>query len=732
MTRCIQLQEAFKLALSMMLMYWLALWMNWDMPKYGGLAIVLVSLGTVGASLQKGLMRIVGTTFGLLVGLLTLSLFAQDRWPTMLFLASYLLVIGYFMQTSRYSYAWFVAGFLPPLVWSTSYMKVDTAFHYAIFRYLETTAGIVIYTFVSALFWPRNSGDLLNQQGKAFWAGFRELFGFYRRQLTEGKLPTEAADLRTRLVGNLSQMLTTLQAAYSDTSSVRDQERVWEVLRVNVRALGDALELWRESIGDCRRLDLEQLLPQSGPALDTLDKRLERIVVLWDARQQKEDITETHDDTGLLKPLGLKVDRQSGLDLSHFDRAALMSFVQQLEVLDQVSSEVLRTLRVLARLDTSRGFRSQFIPRDLFQPARWQPQRLMKALYVPICFIVAYIFWIYTDPPTGPSIPYITTAVGLSMVLTPFNPMAVLFIMVVSIWAAVAPVYFFVMPALDSGVGLLSLIFLYTFFFGYLGGRSPMLKLCPIMMFVMMTGISNQQTYSFTGLVNGAMMMILGLSILSVVYMLWTPSRPEWILLSSLKRFFHGCGQITSGFALYRIKDRAKGRKLRKRYYESMVLPVPRELIKVEKNLDYKLFPDNTPEKVKNLVDSLQSISFRLQALEIAHDRVVTHCPDLMTSLSPLGKPLREQLQRVFARWARFERADALGDERAILQQISRDLEKRLDTLDHDKDEVRAEDRMIKNFYALLGSVRSLIEAMADMQSVISQINWDQWAKARF
>ena len=174
----------------------------------------------------------------------------------------------------------------------------------------------------------------------------------------------------------------------------------------------------------------------------------------------------------------------------------------------------------------------------------------MKALYVPLCFIVAYLFWIYTDPPTGPSIPMITTSIGLSMVLTPFNPMAMLFVMVVSIWAAVAPVYFFVMPALDSGVGLLSLIFLYTFFFGYLGGRSPMLKMGPIAMFVMMTGISNQQTYSFIGLVNGAMMMILGLSILSVVYMLWTPSRPERLLLSSLKRFFHGCGHITSGFAL--------------------------------------------------------------------------------------------------------------------------------------------------------------------------------------
>jgi hypothetical protein len=599
-------------------------------------------------------------------------------------------------------------------------MKVDNAFHYAIFRYLETTAGIAIYTLVSTLLWPRNSGDQLNQQGRSFWAGFRKLFGFYRLQLAEGKLPAEAADVRTKLAGNLSQLQTTLQAAYRDTPSVAVQKRVWEVLRVNVRALGDAMVLWRESIGDCRRLDLKQLLPRLGPALDILDKRLERIGVLWDARQQTDAMPDSDDDTGLLKTLELNVDRQSGLDLSHFDRAALMSFGQQLEILDRVSRELFLTLRVLAGLDTSRGFHSQFIPPDLFQPSRWQPQRLMKALYTPLCFILAYIFWIFTDPPTGPSIPMITTVFGLSMVLTPFNPMALLFVMVVSIWVAVAPVYFFVMPALDSGIGLLSLIFLYTFFFGYLGGRSPMLKLGPIAMFVMMTGISNQQTYSF------------GLSILAVVYILWTPNRPERILLSSLKRFFQGCGHIASGFALDRIKDQVKGRKMRKRYFESMVLPVPIQLQKVEKNLDYTLFPDNTPEKVKRLLDSLQSITFSLQSLEIAYDRAAFHSPDLMEPFSPLGKHLRKRLQRVFGSWARFERADALGDERETLKEISRDLEKRLDELADNKDAVSGEDRMIRYFYALLGSVRSLIEAMADTQEVMRQINWDQWARARF
>jgi hypothetical protein len=60
------------------------------------------------------------------------------------------------------------------------------------------------------------------------------------------------------------------------------------------------------------------------------------------------------------------------------------------------------------------------------------------------------------------------------------------------------------------------------------------------------------------------------------------------------------------------------------------------------------------------------------------------------------------------------------------------DLEERLDTFDYDRNEVRIEDRMIQDFYAMLGAVRGLIGAMADTKGVISQINWDQWATERF
>jgi len=727
----IHLQEAFKLVLSVVLFYWLAFWMNWDMPKYGGLAIAVISLDTTGASLRKGLMRIIGTMVGLAVGLLVLAWLAQDRWGTMLFLASYYVMIGYFMLGSRYSYAWFVAGFLPALIWAETYGNVHFAFHYAIFRYLETTAGVVIYTLISAVIWPRNAGDQLNPQGKDLWARIRKLFGLYRHQLTYGELPAEASDLRAGLAGNVTQMFTILEAAYVDTPRVMEKKRVWEVLRVNVRALDNALELWRESIDDCRQLDLKRLMPRLGSGQENIDRRLQRIADLWVARQAPDDDLDTDDDAVLLEPLGLDLDGPACAGLSRFDRAVLLSSVQQLQILDLTSRELLRTLRVLAGLDTSQGFRVQSEQRDLYLPSPWQTERLIKALFPAVCFVVTYIFWIYIDPPGGPMVPMMGGVMALGVVSGGMNPGQLLMVMLVIIWAIVAPIYFFVLPALSTGFGLLSLLFVYTFCFAVLGGRWPLLRSFPLLLLVLMADIRNQQTYAFMGLVEVGMMLTLVMGIIAAVQMLG-PIRPEQILLRSIRRFFQGCGKITEGFSLYRPKKQAKGQKLRKHYYESMVLPVPRQLQAVEKNLNYKLFPHNSPGKVKRLVDNLQSISLRLHAVEIAFSRVIIRFPHLMETLNPLKNEVRGRLQRVFKSWARFEGTDVLEDQRAALKAISRDLEQRLDAREKTGEPDLTDERAPQEFYALVGTVRGLFQAMVETQNVIKQINWGQWAAKRF
>ena len=731
MTQKFQLQEAFKLALSMMLFYWLALTMDWDLPKFGALAIVVISLSTTGASLNKGFMRVAGTGLGALAGFVLLSWFSQSPIGMLLATAVWLVFVGYFLQTARQGDTWFNAGMLAVAVWSSSYMQIDTAFHFATTRFLETAAGVLLFTVVSVLLWPRTSGATLQQQGLALWDNMQKLFGHYRQQLSTGSVQTETAELRTQLAGEYQQLLATLKAAYSDTPVVGAKKHVWERLRTNLRVFGNAQELWRESINDCRELDLKVLLPGLEAALDTLSQRLERGRMLWD--EQKTDIVEQDpDDTALLTALALEKDGHSYQALSHFQQAAITNFVAQLQILDHSSRELLLTLRVLANLDSASSLRSQTKTADPFQSSFWNPDRLVKALFPAICWVVGFAFWYFVNPPGGPGIPMMAAIFGLMMVMAPANLFGLLIVLLLSMFIAVAPVYLFLMPTLDSGFGLLVLIFVYTFVFAYLGGRSPILKIGPLAMFVMMVDINNQQSYSFIALVTTGLVMLMGISIVVIVNRLLSPMHPEKILLRSMRRFLAGSARIIGDFRAFSPRQQRRGRQRRKRVFETAILPVSAQLLTVEKNLDYPLFPDNTLEKVQHLVDSLQSVRLRLLTLETSFTVAESESPELMHSLDDLNEKWRKRICSVLEKWARLEQTDTLIKEWSTGTTLSEDLEQHLDKLQQDKHPDDFDGQALRNLYAVLGSTNSLLDAMHELGNSMQQINWKQWEVARF
>ena len=172
-SRRVQLQEAFKLALSVTLFYWLALALNWPSPKNGAIAIAVTSLATVGDSLNKGLLRILGTALGVVAGLLILAGFAQSRWGFMLAMAAYVVAVSYVLQNSRHGYAWFLAGMTAAVVWSSSYLKVENAFEVGLFRFVETAGGVAVYTVVSLALWPRSAGKQVDDAGRRILEGLR-------------------------------------------------------------------------------------------------------------------------------------------------------------------------------------------------------------------------------------------------------------------------------------------------------------------------------------------------------------------------------------------------------------------------------------------------------------------------------------------------------------------------------------------------------------------------------
>jgi hypothetical protein len=323
------------------------------------------------------------------------------------------------------------------------------------------------------------------------------------------------------------------------------------------------------------------------------------------------------------------------------------------------------------------------------------------------------------------------TAFGLIVVMAPVNLPGLLLVLLLSMFIFVAPVYLLVMPLLDSGFAILTLIFLYTFCFGFLGFRSPALKLGPLMMFVNMANVTNDQVYSFILLVTGGLVMLIGVSIVVLVHRLLSPMHAEKVLLRTLQRFFQGCARIAIGYTMPGTRQVAAARNHRKRLFENRVLPLPTQLQGIMKRLDYRQFPANNEDRVQDLVRNLYSLRNRLLTVEASYNTAASESPQLLQAILPLQGDWRRRIHDVFNKWARLEPADTLIEEWRRQPELSQDMQQHLKTLQH-KQETATEARATQNLYTLLGSLKGLLESMEKLQDSMNGINWAQWSTARF
>ncbi|MEN8132421.1 MAG: hypothetical protein ABFS45_20025 [Pseudomonadota bacterium] len=200
----------------------------------------------------------------------------------------------------------------------------------------------------------------------------------------------------------------------------------------------------------------------------------------------------------------------------------------------------------------------------------------------------------------------------------------------------------------------------------------------------------------------------------------------------TLHRFLAGSARIVDDFRLRSPRQQIRGHKRRKRVFEAAILPVSTQLLSVEKNLDYLLFPDNTPEKVQHLVDNLQSVRLRLQALEATYTAAESESPELMRSLDSLNEKWRKRIRSELEKWAQLEQPDNLIKDWSTRSILSQEMEQRLGKLQQDKDLNEVDTLALRNIYAVIGSAQSLLDAMKELGDSMKQIKWNQWAAARF
>ena len=721
-----RIRQAFKLALSLVLFYAFALWTNWDVPRYGGLAIVIVSLGTRGASIKQGLMRIWGTTAGVLVGIGLLALFGDDRWALMIALAANITLMCYCMQTSGYRYAWYAAAFIPLVVWADNYPHFDDTFYFTTFRWLETVVGVAIYTLVDWVFWPRSASDSLHAAGKQLIHSIQELLRAAREHASAGDGPT-LETLRPKVAQQRSQTLSLLQNALFDSLNVERDKDIWHAWQREVGQLIDALEMWRESMIDGGAL-VDRLRPHSDELLDSLDARLTRMATLWDQYFSDAAVPKADDDH-LLQPHRVAAERIELVPGAEFQQAALLSTVRQLEILDRSSCELLRTMRRLGRLEVAPVPPIQPASNERFSPVLWDAERLVQALFPAVTFIAAWLVWDLTNPPGGPKVAMLAGLLSIMVLRTPMNPLIVWVGMIISTAVVVAPLCWLVMPAMSNGFELLTLIFLMSFLFGC--AKSPAIKSGALIQFFASAGISNQQSYSFEGPVNGSLMVLVGGCVVTVVYNLWFPIRPDQSLLRSLRRALTHFARYAGTFDW---ETESGGRQQARQRDYLMRAKISADLESLRSavgTLDFGPYANNQREEWLRLVDSLHTLAFRFQAFAGSYQASFSEATMDRSPLTARGVQAMTAISEMMKDWAKLESPDVLHRPPRTLGSWRSELQAHVASW-LATNQLGSNQEVLRDAYAVLGNLWTVFRALEGTQTVFQQVDCRQIAAPRF
>jgi hypothetical protein len=225
-------------------------------------------------------------------------------------------------------------------------------------------------------------------------------------------------------------------------------------------------------------------------------------------------------------------------------------------------------------------------------------------------------------------------------------------------------------------------------------------------------------------------MIMLAIALIVATEYLFTSPRPEKVFLRLLARFFRHSEFLLSGLALDRGRKRGLAELWKTASYHNDLLELPEKLAKCEQHIDYRTFPNNTPEQVQALVTSLQDLAYRIKAL--VDVRKHPQAELLVSQLRDDLQTWRIKVEDQFHRWSEDPTARPEGDPQARLAAKLAGLEARVKEMVDLAPQGELNDEDYKNFYRLLGSYRSLTEAVVGHARLAERFDFGQWQEARF
>ena len=721
-TLSVRARESIKTGLAVAVAIAIALRMDFLEPAWAGFAATMISLDTAGQSLNKAALRMLGTLLGFVASLTFMSLFPQQRWAMLLALTPYIGLCTYMLAGKKRQYAWFVAGFVCLTIMVHAGTDSLSMFRYAVARLEETALGILVFSLISIFLWPRNSKSDLDAASRALFDTQRELFRAYRGLLAGRGRVEESGPLRLQEVQRLTQLGQALAAAETDTYEVWELRYAWRRFLQQSTVLLETLGRWRTSLPEVRPLALGRLLPDLDAFLADLERRFEQIERMLAGREAG----------GEPRSIELAIDESALRALSNFEKAALVLFRTQLQKLDEISRALFDCLRDIE--GSGRIVSKPLREADRSPRLALDPDRFRSAVTVVATMWMGFLLWIWVDPPGHANFWYQATLWSMVAILARQTVLSLLpgFLLALVVGGVA---YVGVMPHLSSYTELGLMIFCVTAagFYLFWEPRRRGSRGFFVAIFLILTSIGNEQTYSFSKYANTSATILMTLALAAAVGYFPSSPRPERVFLRLLARFFRHAEILLSNLAPEARRETGFAERLRRSWCRDDLLDeLPEKLATLAQRIDYRLLPGTTPEQVRALVTNLLSLTLRIKEVLDARAPLRLGEPQLEQVVADL-REWRLLAQQQFRLWA--AEPSAAGSSAAELsERLETGLARFEANLDDARERAAEEGGEIDDeaFYRYLGGFRGVAEAAIGYAEAAAAVNWDTWREARF
>lgn len=717
--------HAAKVALAVVLVYWLTLQWGWMKPLWAGFAVIFCSLMSQGESLNKSALRLWGTVIGGIAVFVIIALFSQDRWLLLSAVCVYLGVVVYLMTGSKDNYMWQVSCFVVLAVLPAASGDPAYIFQTGVERMLETTLGCCVWALIDMLIVPVTNSAKLGRTATELAGAQEKLFSWCREQSQRvDDQPADHGDyaiLRAQQLKLLEELDKALAAAGAESHEVRERRAEWSEFVDGSRSLALAFDQWQSGLGELVRIDMTAAVRGFSELAAAAGDVLADSSALWDGGDARSVVESTRPE----------LEAGDLAALSNFDQAAVLVSAENLK---EAAALVQRLNRSARLLNDQPAVESAPAPAakapELLVPVL-DPDRLRAVAFIITLVVGCFLLWVWFDPPGHASIWTVTAIFGTIAASLPHVRIgSILFKVFALVLPVSALIYIFIMPALSSFAELAVLMLVYFFAVQY-WLKNPLAVMLASAGFLIMTGIGNEQSYSFVGVaVSYLFILLASMLLVTGSYVLGTP-RPEKRLLGMLGRYFRSANYLLHTMAEPDRERRGPVAEWLSQFHEREVTTLPKKMRMWASQIDRVNYPANTPEQVAAMVDGLVGLNYRLRELLLVRD--VPHSPELTRQLGAAVADWRAAIQGVFSQIV----SDT--EQRPDVAQLREQLDARMHAIEELLTQILESDAGAQlgsaeqaNAYRVLGGYRGVsIAALSWLEHAV-RMDFDDWRRESF